>query len=149
MSTQTPDVFMVSAGRGISLNLLQNTSMSGIVGHSYPWTSFVYAKLYLKKTKQRHGKGDSWNQVCAYHREHPDEEVRVTSTATQEQWGEGDLSCNYLCFRSLKNAYSVFFERWRFFLFPIQTEKPQNPWQKVCCEAGNCCITILTCFEMN
>lgn len=51
MSTQTPDVFMVSAGRGISLNLLQNTSMSGIVGHSYPWTSFVYAKLYLKKTK--------------------------------------------------------------------------------------------------
>lgn len=35
-STQPPEWFMVSVGRGISLSLLQNTSRGRIVRHSSP-----------------------------------------------------------------------------------------------------------------
>lgn len=52
MSTQPPNVFMVSVSRGISINSLQNRSIGRIFRLS-AWTSFVYSKWHIKKTQTK------------------------------------------------------------------------------------------------
>lgn len=36
-----------------------------------------------------------------------------------------------------------------FFISNAIKKTQKKNWQKFCCEAGNCCITILTFFEIN